>query len=993
MSDRLLPFYSRELDALRSRAGAFAEAYPKVAGRLRLTPDAVDDPHVERLLEGVAFLTGRTQQRLDDELPEITDALLGVLYPHYLAPVPSGAIVQFACKPDGRAAVTVPRGTALLTDPVRGEPCRFRTCYDTTLWPVAIENVRLTGLPLTAPVIPAAKGARSSLRFTLRLADPEARFGDLGISELRLFLRGPGEQSLQLYELLCGHTVGVALANSPNDDRPTALPPSAVRSIGFAPEEALYPWSARSFSGFRLMTEYFALPEKFLFVDLNGLDARTLVQDGDRMEVFIYFDQDAPALERRLQPNCLALGCTPVVNLFPRRCEPIRLDHQRTEYPVIADNRFPNAFEIWRIDEVNEMRDDGSVRPWRTFYRHLSAGATGECRACDGHRHAAGAVRSAVVGGPARRHCVVGRCDLQQSRSAEPASVRRRPASAGSRGGDQRRRRYWLPDRADAVLAPGAARATKLAADLAPGAWSSVAGGGRGRGGSAARGAAPLRCARYRRYAYGDRRLAVGAHTGEHGARSGCASGQFLPRPRRDVGIRCEGLGERGIVPAGLGAGAVPGTALRRQQLRAHHRDCAGAAGRWRTLPAARRRSCAAVSAASSQPAAAGHAELVTEQSAAFRSGDVVAGPQRGSAAAADESTPPDGTRELQRQGDCSLLRTLQDAPWRFGFDAAVAVMMHAAGRGDPAAAIRFHAPPGLGFVSSDVLSVAREGDGFGATIGFSGLTGPSGVMPRPYTETVNAEQRRRSFALAAFLDLLAQGPLAQFASAGIKYRPHRTADTAAIGTGRAGPAKDGMREALLAFTGYAMPGAAQGLAIGADALLYYAGAFAAWPRSADQLAGMLSDWLGQKVEVEQFAGAWLSLGAEEQTTLPASGRPGRYHQLGVDAAIGARAWDIQSRLVLRIGPLSLAAFNASLPGGALLTQLVALTRAYLGEQTSFVVNPVLAADAVPPVRLSKADAPRLGWNGWLPTSAGRKSDAGEALFGARDAEVRQAAE
>jgi type VI secretion system protein ImpG len=370
MSDRLLPFYNSELDALRTRGGQFAEAYPKVAGRLRLTSDAVDDPHVERLLEGVAFLSARVQQRLDDELPEITDALLGVLYPHYLAPVPSAAIVQFGCKPDSRAQVVVPPGTALLTDPVRGEPCRFRTCYETTLWPIVVESVRLTGLPLTAPVNPAAKGARSSLRIVLRLADPEARFADLGISDLRFFLRGPSEQSQLLYALLCGHTVGVALANSPNDDGPTPLPPAVVQPAGFAPDQALYPWSARSFSGFRLMTEYFALPEKFLFVDITGLDARTLVQEGDRLEIFVYFDQDAPALERRLQPDCLALGCTPVVNLFRRRCEPIRLDHQQTEYPVIADNRFPNAFEIWSLEQVREMRDDGTSKPWRPFYRH-----------------------------------------------------------------------------------------------------------------------------------------------------------------------------------------------------------------------------------------------------------------------------------------------------------------------------------------------------------------------------------------------------------------------------------------------------------------------------------------------------------------------------------------------------------------------------------------------------------------------------------------------
>jgi type VI secretion system protein ImpH len=329
------------------------------------------------------------------------------------------------------------------------------------------------------------------------------------------------------------------------------------------------------------------------------------------------------------------------------------------------------------------------------------------------------------------------------------------------------------------------------------------------------------------------------------------------------------------------------------------------------------------------------------------------------------------------------LLQTLCDEPSRFAFDAAVAVMMRAAGRSDPGAAIKFRAPPGLGFVPADILSVEPEGDGFRATIGLLGLTGPAGVLPRPYTETVNAEHRRRSFALAGFLDLLAQGPLAQFAAAAIKYRPHRAADAAAISAKEPGHAQDGMRGALLAFTGYAMPGAVDRLAMGSDPLLYYAGAFAAWPRSADQLAAILSDWLGQTVEVEQFAGAWLSLGPEEQSALPSSDRSGQFHQLGVDTAAGARAWDIQSRIMLRIGPLSLAAFTALLPGGVMLKRLVALTRAYLGDQIGFAVNPVLAADAVPPPMLGGKQAPRLGWNGWLPISGGRKRDATEARFAA----------
>lgn len=378
MTDRLLAAFNRELDALRGLAGVFAERHPKIAGRLRLTGNSVDDPHVERLLEGVAFLSARAQSRLDDEFPEITDALLGVLYPHYLAPVPSAAIAQFSGKADLRVPVTVPAGTPLETDAIEGEPCRFRTAYDTTLWPLAIEGVRLSGLPLAAPTRISTQTARSSLRAVLRLLNPEASFAELGVGELRCYLQGPPEQTTLLYELLCGHIVGVALADGPNDDRPTILPPSSVQAVGFAPEQALYPWPARSFSGFRLLSEYFALPEKFLFVDIKGLDARTMVQAGDRLELFLCFDRSIPELERRLQPDCLALGCTPVVNLFPQQCEPIRLDHLRTEYPVCPDHRRRSSLEVWSVDAVREVGHDGLSRPWRPFYRHSAAAPAGE---------------------------------------------------------------------------------------------------------------------------------------------------------------------------------------------------------------------------------------------------------------------------------------------------------------------------------------------------------------------------------------------------------------------------------------------------------------------------------------------------------------------------------------------------------------------------------------------------------------------------------------
>ena len=159
MSDDLLPYYNRELNAIRRLAADFAVAHPKIAGRLRLAPEAVDDPHVARLLEGAAFLAARVHHRLDDEFPELTDALLGVLYPHYLAPIPSAAIVQFHPQPDLALPIRLAAGIALESEPVRGETCRFRTTWPLTLWPVEIESVRLSGLPLSAPANPLAGGA------------------------------------------------------------------------------------------------------------------------------------------------------------------------------------------------------------------------------------------------------------------------------------------------------------------------------------------------------------------------------------------------------------------------------------------------------------------------------------------------------------------------------------------------------------------------------------------------------------------------------------------------------------------------------------------------------------------------------------------------------------------------------------------------------------------------------------------------------------------
>lgn len=325
-----------------------------------------------------------------------------------------------------------------------------------------------------------------------------------------------------------------------------------------------------------------------------------------------------------------------------------------------------------------------------------------------------------------------------------------------------------------------------------------------------------------------------------------------------------------------------------------------------------------------------------------------------------------------------SVLADLAKSPRRFRFDAAVRVLTRAPRPADPAEAIRFRTPPGLVYPPADVLEVDARGGRPEVTVGLMGLTGPSGVLPRSYSEQVTQTRRGRSTALHEFLDLLGHRFVAFFARAGTKYRPARAAE-AASGGGDTDP----LTQALLALTGYGTAHLAPRLAAGMAPVLHYAGVFALRPRSAEQLGAMLSDWLGMRVQVEEFAGAWLSLPLDQRTRI---GAAGTFNRLSADAAAGVRAWDPQARFVLRIGPLERAAFEQLLPDRATLHRLVSLTRAYVGFELGFAVNPVLAAHAVPPLRLdAEADPPpRLGWNTWLPVPQGSvvpRRDAADAVF------------
>ena len=377
MRDELLGYYERELAYFRKLGGEFARRYPKIASRLELEPDRCEDPHVERLIEAFAFLASRIHLKVDDEFPEITEALLNVLYPALLAPVPSMSIVQFAMEagPGGlQTGQVVPRGSTVYTRPAAGTSCRFRTAYAAELWPIEVRSVRFD-LPVTGV---SPEEARASLRLELKTAGGTplralaAKSGEREepLRRLRIYLAGDPKTVTSLYEHLLTAVVSVDLRpGGPRDlPSPVRLGPEVIVPAGFGRDEALLPADDRTFPGFRLVQEYLAFPEKFLFVDLEGLEALGAETFGDTVEVLFHLSRPFPQ-ERNVGVSTFRLGCVPVVNLFRQVAEPILLTHLQPEYRVLPDVRRQDATEVYSIDSVGgAMRGSDRIVQYVPFY-------------------------------------------------------------------------------------------------------------------------------------------------------------------------------------------------------------------------------------------------------------------------------------------------------------------------------------------------------------------------------------------------------------------------------------------------------------------------------------------------------------------------------------------------------------------------------------------------------------------------------------------------
>lgn len=396
MPDSLYPYYERELRFLRREAQEFARRYPTTAGQLLLGADQAADPHVERMIEAVALLAARVHKKVDDELPELTDAILTILYPHYLNPIPSLALVELA--PDFEAAdlkngYQIPRNHPFRTLAVGDVSCRFRSTAATTLWPIQVTHASLVPPPFSVAARPP-RDAVALLRLRLT-CQADATFAKLSLERLRFFLFGDAPQVGRLYETIFNQVTSVAfapVAAGPGVEPALLEPGAALTPGGFEPDEGLLPYPMTAAPGRRLLTEYFAFPAKFSYVDVSGFSQAAKRGFGRELDLCLFLTTYDEELARDLTAENFRLGAVPLVNLFPQTAEPIRLDHTRDGYRVIPDAAREGQLEVHSIDRVRgSTPGTDRVIEYQPLYsiRHGSGTSNGS-RFWHSSRHPAG---------------------------------------------------------------------------------------------------------------------------------------------------------------------------------------------------------------------------------------------------------------------------------------------------------------------------------------------------------------------------------------------------------------------------------------------------------------------------------------------------------------------------------------------------------------------------------------------------------------------------
>jgi type VI secretion system protein ImpG len=371
MDPRLLRYYGRELQHVREMGAEFSREFPKIASRLGLEGLECADPYVERLLEGFAFIAARVQLKIDEEFPRFTQHLLEIVYPHYLAPTPSMGIAQL--EPDANEAglasgFHVPRGSLLHAKVGRDASthCEFSTSRDLIVWPLQITEARYytSASALAQQGITPPKAAAAGIKLVLNTT-AGVDLSELQLEDLPVFFAGADDLPPRLHEHVLINGNGLLVRGAGGDRAGISLGADAIERLGFDEDDQLLPYDGRSFSGYRLLHEYFACPARFMFIQLKGIGKAIRRCAGQQLEIYIFLDRADSSIEGAIAKENFGLFCVPIVNLFPKRADRIHIDPGVTEYHVVADRTRPMDFEVMAVTRVDGFA--GGAEPQQVF--------------------------------------------------------------------------------------------------------------------------------------------------------------------------------------------------------------------------------------------------------------------------------------------------------------------------------------------------------------------------------------------------------------------------------------------------------------------------------------------------------------------------------------------------------------------------------------------------------------------------------------------------
>lgn len=346
MNNRLLGYFEKELEGIKKEAVEFSRANPKLARNLGINEKGIDDPNISRLIESIAFLNAKVNKKLDDGVEELSESMMGTLYPDCEAPFPALGAVQFSIDGSLATSSTIKKGELITISNEKKQEWTFAVAADTDINPIHITDCTYRGLPFEKPEIENQQAIKSKLSLTFRPNKEVAKDDEIAIESIRLKLDDDQRINIELYEAIAKEFV---YAEIELGEEKGHLKPHQINKLGFDKALTILPESYQQLGSMQLAREALNSIESFLYVEVDQLQAK--LNGTDEIHIHLYFNNHSNELDKNINKNSLQYGCVPIVNLYAQTAEPYLLKGNETRDIEIRGPK-GSALEVYKIRKV-----------------------------------------------------------------------------------------------------------------------------------------------------------------------------------------------------------------------------------------------------------------------------------------------------------------------------------------------------------------------------------------------------------------------------------------------------------------------------------------------------------------------------------------------------------------------------------------------------------------------------------------------------------------